>query len=123
MIKSLFITGMVTAGIFTAANAQTVVIITASYKGTVGSYPVAMQLQQTRQNDTLIGSYYYLNKGREKTINLTGLLRHPTLLTEKVPVEKHGEFVWEVTGRFSIEAPLLATDQINGSWKNVKTGK
>lgn len=122
MIRSLFITGMVTAGIFTAVNAQTVVITTASYKGTVGSYPIAMQLQQKRQSDTLNGSYYYLRNGREKPISLTGVLQHPTVLTEKVTIEKNGKYVWQTTGRFSVTAPLLATGKLSGRWTNIKTG-
>ena len=123
MIRNLFIIGMATAGMIKAANAQTMVITTASYKGTVGSYPVAMQLQQKRQSDTLNGSYYYLRSGREKKIGLTGILQHPTSLTEKVTVEKNGKYVRETTGRFSITAPLLATGQLKGSWTNLKTGK
>ncbi|HTG56925.1 MAG TPA: hypothetical protein VL943_11690 [Niabella sp.] len=122
IIKSFFITGIVAACIIKAANAQTSVITTASYKGAVGTYPIAMQLQQKRLSDTLNGTYYYLRSGREKRISFTGLLRHPTLLTERVSVEKNGKYSWETTGRFSIPAPLLATGQLKGSWKNLKTG-
>jgi hypothetical protein len=123
MLIRLFIIGFFAAGMLTVVRAQTTVITKASYKGTVGSYPIAMQLQQKRQVDTLSGSYYYLRSGREKTINLTGVLQHPTLLTEKVAVEKEGKYVRETTGRFSITAPLLATGKLNGSWTNTKTGK
>ncbi|MCH5721087.1 hypothetical protein [Niabella hibiscisoli] len=51
------------------------------------------------------------------------MLKHPTILAEKVTVEKNGKYVWETTGHFSITAPLLATGKLSGSWKNVKTGK
>jgi hypothetical protein len=123
MIRNFFITGVAATGISIAANAQTAVVITASYKGTVGNYPIAMQLQQKRQSDTLNGNYYYLRSGREKTIRLSGILQHPTVLTEKVTAERNGTYIWETTGHFSITAPLLATGKLNGSWTNVKTGK
>ncbi len=111
------------AGMLTAACAQTTIITTAFYKGMVGNYPVAMQLQQKRQQDTLNGTYYYTRSGREKAIHLTGVLAHPTLLTEKVFVERKGKYVQEITGRFSVTAPLLATGSLKGSWTNTKTGK
>lgn len=122
MIRLLFIIGVAATCVIIAAHAQTVVITTASYKGTVGRYPIAMQLQQRRQSDTLNGSYYYLRNGREKPISLTGVLRHPTVLTEKVTIEKNGKYVWETTGRFSVTAPLLATGKLSGKWMNIKTG-
>ncbi|WP_114789485.1 hypothetical protein U0035_08060 [Niabella yanshanensis] len=123
MGRGFFIKLILVAGMYTAANGQTCITTTASYKGTVGSYPIAMQIQQKRRNDTLNGSYYYLRSGREKAIDLRGLLRHPTLLTERVSVEKNGKYSWETTGRFSIVAPLLATGKLNGNWTNTKTGK
>lgn len=122
MIRNLLL-AMIVAGVVEPARAQTTVTTTASYRGTVGSYPIAMQLQQKRHSDTLNGTYYYLRNGREKTISLAGLLQHPTLLKEQVVVEKNGKYDWETTGRFSIEAPLLTARQLKGSWKNLKTGK
>ncbi|MCH5721088.1 hypothetical protein [Niabella hibiscisoli] len=68
--RNLFLIWILVAGFFNVTYAQTSVVTTASYKGTVGNYPIAMQLRQQRRNDTLSGSYYYLRNGREKVLIL-----------------------------------------------------
>ena len=93
---------------------QAVVISNINFSGTIGKYPVEMNLQINQKSDSVSGEYYYTKTGNLQQILLEGMLKDGVLnLRESVYNDKKGYY--EKTGSFSLT--YLDQVNLNGSWQ------
>ena len=84
-----------------------------NFSGTVGKYPIEMQLSLVNLSDSIFGSYYYLKSGKDNEIFVAGTFKNGDLiLQEKSLNRKKSEF--ESTGYFKISS--LKNTTITGTW-------
>ena len=89
-----------------------------NFSGTVGKYPIEMQLSLVNLSDSIFGSYYYLKSGSENKIFVAGTFENGNLmLQERSLNQKKRDY--ESTGYFKISS--LKNKTIIGTWGKNKT--
>lgn len=84
-----------------------------NFSGTIGKYPIEMQLNLVNESDTISGSYYYLKSGSENEIFVNGTFKNGDLILEERSLnQKIREY--ESTGYFKIAS--LKNTTIIGTW-------
>lgn len=85
--------------------------------GTIGQYPIEMQLNLVNESDTISGSYYYLKSGSENQIFVTGTFKNGDLiLNERSLNQKTRDY--ESTGFFKLSSVKNTT--VTGTWEKHK---